>query len=112
MAGDAKVEMDAIFADESPANNPITGQFRGAIHGLDVSDRTFIVLNEVVPLEGNGEGTACIKGDVDDVVARGAREKSGDEVRVEIGPGKLSVEGLRKRSRRDRREKAKWFDEG
>ena len=56
-----------------------------AIDCLDAANRTFVVFDEVLAVWSDGERTSCVENDIDDVVVGATRQKSRNEVGIEVG---------------------------
>jgi hypothetical protein len=92
VTGDEKVHLSTVFAEKSPANEAIAGHGGGAVDSLNIADGTFLVGDEVATIGCNRECTTGVEDNIDDVVIRRARKKSGDKVGVEVGAGDVRVE--------------------
>ena len=112
MARDAEMEMFSALTDECPPCDAVAGHFGRPIDGLDLADGTFVIFDEVLAIESDGESAPGVEDDIDDVIAGVSRKESSDEVGVEIGSSEARIERLRERGDRCGREETERLDEG
>ena len=94
MAGNREMEMNTVFADEGPANQPVSGHGSGPVHSLHRANGSFVIFNEVIAVWCDGEGASRVEDDVDEGnIGLLTGYESCHEVRIEIGTLEMGVEG-------------------
>jgi hypothetical protein len=99
MTGDVEMEMLTIFADECPTNDATAAQRGRTVNGLDHGVRVGAVMvdDEVAFVVSDGESTASVEYDVNDVGAGPSRKEGCDKIRIEVRARELGVKGQWKR---------------